>query len=131
MDRRQLEPIAREHGVELLVQFGSSVRGTSHPQSDIDVGALFVRVPESLGDLAELSAALQPLFPDRAVDLAILNHADPLFLKQVAEGGVLLYGATARWRDFQLYAFKRYQDHRRFLQMERDYVNRAIASAPR
>ena len=131
MDPHDLAAIAAVHGIELVVQFGSSVTGATHAGSDVDLGILLKDPPRSLADHADLPAALQPAFPGRTIDVAWLNHADPLFLKQVTDGGVLLFGSPRRWQEFRLYAFKRYQDHRRFLQMEREYVDRAIASARR
>ena len=65
------------------------------------------------------------------MDLAVLNHADPLLLKQVVDGCRLLYGAPRALSELRMYAFKRYQDHRRFLAMERDYVRRKVAAASR
>jgi predicted nucleotidyltransferase len=124
-----LDAIARAHGVELLVQFGSTVAGTTHAQSDVDLAVLLPGPPASLFELGDLALALQPLFPEVEVDLALLNHADPLLLKQVTERGRLLFGDPARWQEFRAYAFKRYQDHRRFLAMERDYVARAVAAS--
>ncbi len=58
---------------------------------------------------------------------AILNHADPLFLKQVTGQGVLLHASPSRWQEFRLYAFRRYQDHQRLLAMEREYVTRKLS----
>jgi predicted nucleotidyltransferase len=129
MDPRRLNDIARAHGVELVVQFGSTVSGTSHAESDLDLAVLVTRAPLSYAAHAELAAALQSLVPGREVDLVVLNHADPLLLHQVTEHGRLLYGQAVRWAELRAYAFRRYQDHRRFLEMERDYVERAIAAA--
>ena len=44
------------------------------------------------GKLAELGHELQCAFPDREVDVAVLNRADPLFLKQVMERSRLVHG---------------------------------------
>jgi hypothetical protein len=41
----------------------------------------------------------------------------------------LLHGSPRRLHELKMYAFKRYQDHRRYLAMERDYVARAVRSA--
>jgi len=71
---------------------------------------------------------LQALSTDRRVDLSLLNRADPLFLKKVLEHSVLLHGSPRRLAELKMYAFRRYQDHRRFLQMERDYVATALAA---
>jgi predicted nucleotidyltransferase len=131
MDRDRLAEIAAAHGVELVVQFGSTVTGHAHDGSDADVAVLLKRAPASYDEHTAIAAALQPLFTGLEIDLVVLNHADPLLLKQVTEHGVLLRGDPTRWQEFRLLAFKRYQDHRRFLQMERDYVERAVAGLHR
>ena len=127
VDPRQLELIADRYGIVLMVQFGSSVTGRTHAQSDCDVGVLFERAPESFGVLADVVAELQALSPGRDVDVAVLNHADPLLLKQVMAQGLRLHGSQRRFQALQLLAFKRYQDHRRYLVLERDYVERKTA----
>ncbi len=127
MDTRQLESIALRHGIALIVQFGSTVTGRTHAHSDCDLAVLFERTPDSLGLLADVVADLQAVSPGRDIDVGVLNHADPLFLKQVMEHGRLLYGSERRLQALQLLAFKRYQDHRRYLSLERSYVERQIA----
>lgn len=129
MDLQRLEEAAAACGVELLVQFGSTVAGTTHTGSDLDLAVLLAHPSASYVEEADLQAALQSSVPEREVDLVFLNRADPLLLEQVTGNGRLLHGDPNRWQEFRAYAFKRYQDHRRFLRMERDYVNRAIAAA--
>lgn len=131
MDPQRVEEIARRHGVLLLVQFGSSVTGRMHPGSDVDFGALVERMPDSLSAHADLIADLQALVPDREVDLVFLNRADPLLLKQITDHCELVYGSPRRLDQLKLYAFKRYQDHRPYLEMERAYVDRMIAAMAR
>lgn len=126
MDRVRLDEIARRHGVVLLVEFGSSAGGARHPRSDRDVGVLFAEAPRSWADVAELTHELTALLPDRALDLAVLNHADPLFLRQVTQRCRLLHGSPTRFQEFLCHAFRRYQDHRRYLAPERDYVDRVL-----
>jgi predicted nucleotidyltransferase len=131
MNAPHLADAARKHGIVLLLQFGSSVTGRVHPSSDVDLGVLLERMPASLDAQLELTADLQALVSGREVDVALLNHADPLFLKQVLERCRLLSGSPRRLEELKLYAFRRYQDHRRFLDMERRYVERAAAAASR
>jgi predicted nucleotidyltransferase len=126
MDPRRLDEIARRHGVRLLLQFGSSVSGPTHPRSDLDLAALLERPGLDLAEFADLRADLVRLFPDRELDLAILNRADPLFLKKILERCRLLWGPPALLQRLALHAFKRYQDHRRYLDLERRWVARAI-----
>lgn len=126
MDREKLADVARKHGILLAVQFGSSVSGQIHAASDVDIAVLLEQVPDSLQAHADLIADLQALVPGREVDVALINRADPLFLKKITEQGRLLYGPVSRLHELKIYAFKRYQDHRRFLAMEREYVARKI-----
>jgi len=125
-----LERIARTYGVRLLLQFGSTISGAIHPRSDVDLAVLLERAPLSLEEHSGLLHELQRLFPDREVDLAVLNHADPLFLKKVSEHCRPLYGAPTELRRLQLYAFRRYPDHRKYLDLERRFVAKAVTGTP-
>jgi predicted nucleotidyltransferase len=129
MDQERIADIARRHGIALLLRFGSSVAGPMHATSDIDLGVLLERAPDTLAEEADLVADLQSLVADREVDVAFLNRADPLFLKQVTSNCELMYGNRRRFQEFLLYAFKRYQDYRPYLRLERDYVERMTAPA--
>jgi predicted nucleotidyltransferase len=131
MDRDRLADVARTHGVLLAVQFGSSVSAHTHPGSDVDIAVLLERAPTSLSTYADLIADLQSLVPGRDVDVVVINHADPLLLKKITDNCRLLYGPVTRLHELKMYAFKRYQDHRRFLAMERDYVARKLAALTR
>jgi len=115
----ELDQIAQRHGIRLLLQFGSTVSGQVHERSDVDLGVL----------LGDLDHDLHALFPGRKLDLAILNRADPLFLKQVTDNCRLLHGSEAELRRLKLYAFKRYQDHRKYLDLECRFVSQAIAAS--
>jgi hypothetical protein len=53
-----------------------------------------------------------------------------LLLQKIVENCRLLHGATRRFQEFRLYAFHRYQDYRRYLDLERDYVTRALGERP-
>lgn len=129
MNAADLDRIARAHGIRLLLQFGSTVTGLVHAKSDVDAAVLLERPRQTLEERVAMVQDLQSLFPDRELDLAILNHADPLFLKQVMDTARPLYGEPAELRRLQLLAFKRYQDHRKYFEMERRFVADAVAGA--
>jgi predicted nucleotidyltransferase len=132
VERERLEHIAKRHGIRLLLQFGSSVSGHEHAGSDIDIAVLLDDPALSYDATGSLYADLQALFPQREVDVAIVNTADPLFLKQIMSTARLVYGDERSLHELRIYAFKRYQDHRRFLALERSYVERIVqALAPR
>jgi predicted nucleotidyltransferase len=122
-----LGEIARQYGVRLLLQFGSSVTGRVHARSDTDLGVLLDRPRLTLAEHGALLSALQRQFPECPVDLAILNHADPLFLKKVTDDCRLLHGDPGLLPRLKIYAFKRYQDHRRYLELERRFVAKSLA----
>jgi predicted nucleotidyltransferase len=125
MDPTRLDAIARRHGIRLLLQLGSTVAGTEHAGSDVDIAVRLWR-PRSLHERADLVHDLQALFPGREVDLAVIDRADPLFLKQVTERCRLLYGAPRDLHELKCHAFRRYQDHRKYLPLEREYVARTL-----
>jgi predicted nucleotidyltransferase len=126
MDARRLEDIARTFGVVLLVQFGSTVSAREHAKSDLDLAALLEDPCPSLRVFSDLLHDLQTLSPDRKIDLALINRADPLFLKRIVEQCRLLYGSPRRLNELKMYAFRRFHDHRRYLALERIYVDRAL-----
>jgi predicted nucleotidyltransferase len=129
MDPERIADIARRHGIVLVLRFGSSVSGKMHAKSDIDLGVLLERAPDTLAEEVDLVADLQSLEVGREVDVAVLNRADPLFLKQVTSNCELVYGDRRRFEAFLLYSFKRYQDYRPYLRLEREYVERMTAPA--
>jgi predicted nucleotidyltransferase len=126
---KTLEDLARRHGLALILQFGSTVDGAVHESSDLDIAVLFDERPPGLDERSEIVHELQGLFPKREIDLAVINHADPLFLKQVLERCRLLTGSARRLAELKIYGFKRYQDHRRYLALESEHVRRVLSGA--
>jgi len=121
-----LRELGERYGIELLLRFGSTVAGATHARSDLDLGVILRDPDIGFDRLAALQADLQEQFRALRVDLAILNRADPLFLKKVLEHCELLLGDSSRLAELRCLAFRRYVDHRRFLDMERDYVRRRL-----
>ena len=124
MVSKALEQVARRHRIRLILQFGSTVAGPVHPQSDLDLAVLVEGPAPRLDAQAALVVDLQAIFSPQRVDVAVINTADPLLLKHIVERCRLLHGTPRTLRELEIYAFKRYQDHRRFLAMEREYVAR-------
>ncbi|MBI5855345.1 MAG: nucleotidyltransferase domain-containing protein [Nitrospirae bacterium] len=124
----RLSRLAQHFGLHLIVQFGSTVAGPTHARSDLDLAVQLTGPDLSLRRVLDIQAALADLFPGQDVDLAILNRADPLFLKKITEQCRLLYGAPQDLALLRLSAFKRYQDFRPYLEIERRFVSRRLAS---
>jgi predicted nucleotidyltransferase len=121
------DEIARRHGARLLLQYGSTISGRTHAASDVDIAVLF-EGEGSFSRLGGLLADLEAVFPGQEVDLGLLNHADPLFLKKALENARLLAGSARDLASLRLYAFRRYQDHRRFLRLEERHVERFLSA---
>ncbi len=126
-----LDDVARERGIRLALQFGSTVKGASHGRSDVDVAVLLESADVSLQEYGDLLQAFQGLFPGQEVDLAIINRADPLFLQKITENCRILYGPPGELQRLRIYAFKRYQDHKKYFAMEREFTARALGLSSR
>ena len=129
--RLGIAEIAERFGLSLVLLFGSVATGADRPDSDIDIAVKFTGGDPGLLPILEVQKEISSLFGGREVDLSVINHADPFFLKKIAEQCEFLYAEPKEESAFLLMAFKRYQDHRKYLDMERvfaaDYVKR-IAS---
>ena len=79
----------------------------------------------------EVRFELQKLYPSFAVDLAVLNGADPLFLERVNRSCQLLSGSEEGDRELRRLAFHRYQQFRPYPRMEAETNRRRLeALAP-
>jgi len=123
-----LKEIAKRFKIRMILQFGSTVTGVTHDRSDLDLAVQLATQDMSLQTVLEIQEALQTLFSGRQVDLAILNRADPLFLKKIVESSRLLFGTPQDLARLRLYAFKAYQDFQPYLKLERQYVARRLAA---
>ena len=124
--QQKLARLVLQYQLELILLFGSAVTGRKHPHSDTDIAVL--RRGSELGyqEYSDLVHDLHGIFPDQEIDLSLINHADPLFLKKITENCQILYGDFSKLQSLKLYAFKRYQDHKRYFEMERVYADRFL-----
>ncbi|MDR7520999.1 MAG: nucleotidyltransferase domain-containing protein [Armatimonadota bacterium] len=115
----RLAQVAARFGLRLIVAFGSRATRRVHAGSDLDLAILPAPGREiGFRELADLLADLFAIFPDADVDLALIPHADPLFLKKIFETGVLLYGDAVEFRRYRVYAFRRYSEYLPYLRLE-------------
>jgi predicted nucleotidyltransferase len=86
--------------------FGSVARGEHRPESDLDVGIVFMQRGDTARDhldaLAEMAARLEGTAGRRDVDLIVLESQGPIFCHRVLSEGVLVYERDAERRvDFE------------------------------
>ena len=120
--RERLEELRRKFGITLIVAFGSRVKGLSHARSDLDIGILCGR-----GFNAAIVSELCEIFAGDDIDVALLNRADPLLLKEVSEATVLLSGEASDLQEFRMLAFRRYVEYRPYFALEAEVNARLLA----
>ncbi len=120
----QLKPIAQKYGLRLVVLFGSVARGKTHAESDVDVGVLSKR-PITFNRRLKLWLELSRLFRAE-IDLAILNHVNPVLGFAVARDGKLLFeDETWAWENWRSYQIRQFWDTKKFRDDVQRYISRS------
>jgi len=140
-DMKQSFPLKIEVAVEYLAQrsdivcaylFGSAIKGTAGPRSDVDVAVL---LREGLSPEEMFEQRLQLLvdldaFSDREVDVVILNTAPLLLQQQVLKYGRVIYERDPLARiSFEVRSRKLYFDLRPLRDFYRQALFREIREA--
>lgn len=119
----ELKKVSEKYNIKLMLVFGSVATGNDRADSDMDIGILFEKEIDFSGHL-RVQGELQNIF-QKKIDIAILNHANPLLMSEVSKNPILLYGDKKELLKFRLYSFHRYNDYAPFFEMEKR-VNSAI-----
>ena len=100
---------------ELIILFGSQVRGTQSRESDFDV-AILGNQPFSLEQKIKFARQIANILNTKEdkIDVIDLLSASPLLQYKVATTGRLLKGEKAKFIRFQVLAWKRYLDTVKF-----------------
>ena len=105
----------------MLLLFCSLAKGNNLPESDFDLGVLF---KSDTFDRREVISDLISVFPDYDLDLAILNHADPVLKFEIISNYRILYCVDPEvFIDFHTNTVKQYNDIQKFLKQEELYLN--------
>ena len=106
--------------LELVVLFGSTVKGRRRADSDVDVA---VRCAGP-ADLDVLHGLLAPAVGTDRLDLTDLHHASPILAMEVARSGRLLYDSCpGTFRQFQSLASRRYCDTEKLRRAQRRAIH--------
>lgn len=92
MPEGRLAEFCEAHGIRCLSLFGSTLKGTAKPDSDIDLLVEFEpeRTPGLLG-IAALEAELSALLGDRPVDLRTAQDLSRYFRDEVLQTAQVQY----------------------------------------
>lgn len=115
-------------GVVLCYVHGSVATGTTRKDSDADIAVLLQEKPaDSIETTLAIHEAIRGLFPERELDVAILNEASPLLRQIVASTGMLLY---ARSPDdtlrFELRAMHDYEYSRHVVKLGQELILKRV-----
>lgn len=93
-DPGALETICRRHRIQRLALFGSQLKGTSRPDSDVDLLVEFeANAKPSLLTMAEVEIELSPLLGGRKVDLRTAQDLSRYFRDDVVRSAEVQYEA--------------------------------------
>jgi hypothetical protein len=93
-DRAALAALCQQHHIRRLSLFGSVLKGTARPDSDVDLLVEFDSgwIPGLLG-LAGIEAEFSSLLGGRRVDLRTAQDLSPHFRGEIMRGAELQYAA--------------------------------------
>ena len=123
------DEIAKKYNLRLLIQFGSSVRGKTHRESDVDFAYLSER-PLSLeregGLILDLAKSLN--IPISKIDLSSLHRAkNPLFLFELFKNAKPLYAQNSTIFDkYKLYSINIYIEAQRYRRISDAFLKKRV-----
>ena len=92
LDQDALADLCRRRGIRRLSLFGSVLKGTDRPDSDVDLLVEFEPgARPSYFDLADIEQELSSLMPGRRVDLRTAPELSRYFRDQVQREAVVQY----------------------------------------
>lgn len=118
---KEIRRIGEKHHLSLVLAFGSFAKGKVHKRSDLDI-AVLVKQELDFKEYSKLYSDFSEVFEGQNVDLVLINHADPLFFKQIVGNCRLLYGSKRVLAELKIYSFKKYCDYRPYLNLEKKFV---------
>lgn len=128
IDKERLEKLCQKYSIQLLILHGSYATGNAANKSDIDIGILGGEKFDS-GSKIDILEDFSEVFGDK-FDPVFLNGAEPLISYQVAIHGKPIYEETqGLFQRFRIQAVAKYMDTKKFRDMEKLYLKRAIGKA--
>jgi uncharacterized protein len=132
LDRQAIGLVAREHGIDLIVLFGSTARGRRREGSDVDIAIHFAgpcpQVPTLEQEAMASDALFRALRPRCELDVVLLNGASPLLRWNVAQHGIPLHAASpSHWVSYRIRAHREYEDTARFRRRQWELLLRRLS----
>ncbi len=116
ISREKLNQIFVRHNAVAVYLFGSQMKGTADPMSDVDIGVVFGGKDIATNDLLILQDDLQRLVGSTRVDLVLLEKASVTVAFSAISQGEVIYSSNDEMRtDFEEIVLRDYHDFAPFL----------------
>jgi predicted nucleotidyltransferase len=115
-----LQAFAENNNIVMLLLFGSRATDRFREDSDIDLGVLF----KADYHYQDVLSGLMKLFPANKIDLAVLNHSDPLLNFQILTKNEIIYCPDKEvYLTFFSNSVKKYHDMQKIYRLADRYLN--------
>ena len=123
VDKEKIANIAKRHNLALLVLFGSQATGYTHKKSDVDIGYIS-RKDIDYRKNYDISLELARIFKNPEVEVVNLDNVSPVFKKEVADQGILLFEEKKGIFDlFSIHANRIYIETKPLRFYQREMIN--------
>ncbi|MBU3215954.1 nucleotidyltransferase domain-containing protein [Clostridium estertheticum] len=113
-----------KHGIKMVLLYGSQAMGNSNEKSDIDLGLL---LKDDSYDFEDIIKDLMKVFNGDIIDVAILNHGDPVLKFEIISNYKILFCEEDEiFLEFYLNTVKQYNDTKKFRILEKVYLENFI-----
>ncbi|WP_291636054.1 nucleotidyltransferase domain-containing protein [Clostridium sp.] len=120
----ELKNTCIKHGIKMILLYGSQATGNSNADSDVDLGLL---LKDDSYNFEEIIKDLMQVFKENIIDVAILNHGDPVLKFEVISNYKILFCKEDEiFIEFYLNTVKQYNDTRKFRVLEEVYLENFI-----
>lgn len=120
----ELKDICIKNGIRMVLLYGSQAVGNTNAHSDVDLG-LFMK--DDNYDFKEIIMDLMEVFKDSVIDIAILNHSDPVLKFEIISNYKILFCEDNElFIDFYINTVKQYNDIKKFQVLENKYLDNFI-----
>lgn len=123
LDFDRLASAVREASPEIVfaVALGSGARGKLLPGSDLDLALYLDNPDQSFAAHSAVTRALDGLLPGVAVDIGVLNRAEPVYRFEAASGKLLFTRDPEAWLEFFARAAREYEYQMADYERQRQY----------
>jgi len=120
----QLKDTCLKHGIKMVLLYGSQASGNSNTKSDIDLGIL---LKNDCYNFEEIIKDLMLVFKENIIDIAILNHGDPVLKFEIISNYKILFcQEDETFLEFYLNTIKQYNDTKKFRILEELYLENFV-----